>query len=143
MAVNNPTTFPTRADRSTIPEPSTGGLLATIGAVSGLGAIAASSCCVLPLALGSLGAGAGAFSSLGALAPWRTPLLIVGGLTLLVAWAIWWREGKVTCASESACAKLGRSYGTLALLTLASLFMVVALGWGYVEPALLRLVQTV
>jgi mercuric ion transport protein len=37
-----------------------------VGLVTGAGALFAASCCVLPLVLGGLGAGAGVFAALGA-----------------------------------------------------------------------------
>lgn len=48
------------------------GWLAAVGLVTGAGAVLAASCCVLPLVLGGLGAGAGLFSSLESLADYRT-----------------------------------------------------------------------
>jgi hypothetical protein len=51
---------PPRAERAA-PKP---GYLAAIGLATGLGALAASSCCVLPLALAGLGAGASVFTVL-------------------------------------------------------------------------------
>ena len=63
------------AESRATPGPVTDGLLGFVGAIAGLGAIGASSCCVLPLALASVGAGSGVFSFLEFLAPSRTPTI--------------------------------------------------------------------
>ena len=49
------------------------GILATLGLATGLGAAVAASCCVLPLVIGGLGAGAGVFAVLEVLADYRMP----------------------------------------------------------------------
>lgn len=70
-------------------EPSSLGIgsVAALGAITGLGALAASSCCVLPIALGGLGAGAGVFTTvLGVLAPLRVPLMAASILAVVVGW---------------------------------------------------------
>lgn len=118
-----------------------GGLLAVAGAVTGLGAIAASSCCVVPLMLASLGAGAGIFGVLEFLAPWRTPLLIVSGLGIAAGWFTWWRNRRTACRG-TACAAPSRSRAPLMLLLLASLVLATAAGWDYVEPSLLKLLRS-
>ena len=51
------------------------GILAAVSIVTGAGAIFAASCCVSPLMLGGLGAGAGLFSILEVLADYRTVIL--------------------------------------------------------------------
>jgi hypothetical protein len=61
-------------------------LLAGLALTGGLGAAAASSCCVIPLVLGSMGAGAGIFSGLEALSLWRAPLLGAAVLAVAGAW---------------------------------------------------------
>ena len=53
---------------TTEPAPPKTGYLATIGLATGLGAVAASTCCVLPVVFAGLGAGAGTFAALEALA---------------------------------------------------------------------------
>lgn len=119
-----------------------GGVLTILGAVSGLGAIAASSCCVIPLTLASLGAGAGVFGTLAVLAPWRVPLLAAGSVGIAAGWLSWWRKRRAACDRLSACAARSRSLASLALLLLASLIVLTAIGWNYLEPSLLKLVQS-
>lgn len=118
------------------------GLLGAIGIVAGLAAIAASSCCVLPLAFAALGAGAGVFGTLEALVSWRTPLLVTSGAWVAIAWFIWWRNRRATCGTGAACATQPRNWAPLSLLLLATLIVVLAIGWNYLEFPLLRLMRT-
>src|SRR5438046_2894773 len=113
------------AESRATPGPVTDGLLGFVGAIAGLGAIGASSCCVLPLALASVGAGSGVFSFLEFLAPYRTPMLLIGGLTVASGWFVWWRK-KAACEPGSACVTRPRSRPTMAMLTvLAVLYRLV------------------
>ncbi|CAN7570216.1 mercuric transporter MerT family protein [Phyllobacterium sp. LjRoot231] len=119
-----------------------GGVLTVLGGVSGLGAIAASSCCVIPLTLSSLGAGAGVFGTIAALAPWRLPLLVASTVGIAAGWFTWWRKHRTACGPEAACAAQPRSQASFVLLLLASLIALTAIGWNYLEPSLLKLVQS-
>ena len=59
--------------------------VASIAAALGLGAVtAAAACCVLPLALASLGVGAGLAGSFVGLASIRAPLLVLSAVALVV-----------------------------------------------------------
>jgi mercuric ion transport protein len=115
--------------------------LAALGLLGGFGAVAASSCCVLPLGLAALGAGAGVLGGVEYLTGWRTPLLALSALAVAGGWAAWRRKGPVVCASGSSCATLRRSRGTLALLLVASVVVTVAASWDYIEPALLKMTR--
>jgi mercuric ion transport protein len=118
------------------------GPLAALGGFAGLGALAASSCCVLPLALAGLGAGSAVFGGLELLGAYQ-PYLLGGALALLMAaWVAFWRRSKLAgCASEGACAKPGTPRLTAVILALATLSVGAAAGWGIVEPILLRAIQ--
>jgi mercuric ion transport protein len=71
MALNETSPLPTMAkDPPPVPQVAPG-YLAALAMAFGFGAVAASSCCVIPLILGSLGAGAGLFSGLEILSQWR------------------------------------------------------------------------
>jgi mercuric ion transport protein len=103
------------------------GLLAVFGLVTGVGAVFAASCCVLPLVLGGLGAGAGVFAVLGVLADYRTAILAFSEVLLAVAWFVYFRR------------RGARS--TAAALALASVLVVTAASWGLIEPPLLKIVR--
>src|SRR5215471_1797038 len=70
-----------------------------------LGALAASSCCIAPLALFSLGISGAWIGNLTALAPYQ-PYFIAATLVCLVYgyWLVY-RPRKVACAEGAACAK--------------------------------------
>lgn len=103
------------------------GALATLGLVSGAGAVFAASCCVLPLVLGGLGMGAGLFSTLELLADYRTPILLFSAGLIAVAWGVYFRR------------RGARS--TAAVLAAASVLVVTAANWDTLERPLLRIVR--
>jgi mercuric ion transport protein len=123
-----------------LPAPSTS-LLAGTGAVVGAGALIASSCCVLPMALAGLGVTGAVFSGLAFLADIR-PLLIVGAAAMLaLGWAFFfWRRRGASCDGDT-CAEPRQSVRTIGLLGFGSLVVGLALVGPYVEPALLRLTR--
>lgn len=131
--------------RAAVSAESTGaktGLLGVIGIAFGLGAIAASSCCVVPLSLAAMGAGAGVFSALEAMISWRLPLLMGSGTWVIIAWWAWWRSRRVSCQSGADCADRRPTWVTPSLLFLATLVVAVAIGWNYLEFPLLRLMRS-
>lgn len=115
--------------------------LAALGLMAGLGAVIASSCCVVPLGLSALGAGAGVLGGLETVAAWRAPLLSVSALGMIGGWGAWWWKHPVTCVAGSSCASPERSRATLALLLCASAIVSAAAGWSYIDPVLLELVR--
>lgn len=113
---------------------------AALGLVAGLGAVVASSCCVIPLGLAALGAGASVLGGLEAVAAWRVLLLSVSALAIVGGWTAWWPKRQVACASAgAACASLDRSRTTLTLLVCASAIVLAAASWTYIDPMLLKL----
>lgn len=125
-------------------EPSSVGLdsVAAFGAITGLGALAASSCCVLPIILGGLGAGAGVFTFLGVLAPLRVPLMLASALAVVVGWFFHARRREAACRPDGSCTIPRRSPAALVLLSLATLLIAAAAAWGYFEPALIKMLRT-
>lgn len=111
---------------------------AALGLVAGLGAVIASSCCVIPLGLAALGAGAGILGGLETVAAWRVPLLSVGALGIVGGWGAWWFKRPVVCAAGAACASPKSSRATLALLLCASAIVLAAASWSYIDPVLLK-----
>lgn len=124
-----------------LPTPSTG-VLAVTGAVVGAGALIASSCCVLPMALAGLGVTGAVFSGLAVLADIR-PFLIAGAaLMLALGWAFFFRRRRGASCDGDTCAKPTTSSRTIGLLGFGSLVVGLALVWGpYVEPVLLKLAR--
>jgi len=113
------------------------GLFAGIGLVSGLGAAAASSCCVLPLALTVAGLGTGWTAILGVLVPYRG-ILVWPALTLVaLSWFLALRSyaGGARCRGDGACARPPRASFTFGVLAVSTLFVVVAMTWRWWEPA--------
>lgn len=116
--------------------------LASLASALGLGAItAAAACCVLPLALASMGVGAGLAGGLAMLTGVRTPLLMAAAVVLAVAWVMWWRKPDAACASGGACATPALSRGSLALLIASTVLVGLAGAFPAFEPALMRWVS--
>ena len=110
MALHKPIVATSVADVPKSSAQASGHVFAVAGVVAGVGAIAASSCCIGPLTLASLGAGAGIFGTFEALAPWRIPLLGASVIAVAVGWFAWWR---VACDARPTCATPTRSPASL------------------------------
>jgi mercuric ion transport protein len=109
--------------------------LAAAGGI--LGALAAASCCLLPLALFSLGAGGAWIGNLTALAPYQ-PISIAATFGFLGYgyYLVYWRARK-TCAVGDACAKPLPSRTVEIVLWTATALVAAALAFPYVAPWLL------
>ena len=104
------------------------GILTTAGLVTGAGAVFSASCCVLPLALGGLGAGASVFAVLEAIADYRTPLLIASAVFVGIAWCVYFgRRGAI---------------GTVVALSVATGLVGTAAAWDHLERPLLKVIRT-
>jgi mercuric ion transport protein len=114
---------------------------AALGLVAGLGAVVASSCCVIPLGFAALGAGTGVLGGLEKVAEWRVPLLAISALAIVGGWGAWWWKRPAPCVAGLACASPRRSRATLALLLFASLIVMLAASWGYMDSLLLKIVK--
>lgn len=113
--------------------------VASIATALGFGATtAAASCCVLPLALASIGAGGGLTGSLAGLASIRTPLLVLSAVALVVAWIIWWRKREAACTSTEGCATYYKSRRASVLLNAATALVGLAAVWDSIEPTLMK-----
>lgn len=119
------------------------GSMAALGAITGLGALAASSCCVLPIVLGGLGAGAGIFTVIGVLAPFRTPLMAASVLAVVVGWFLYARRRQAACGPDGSCTAPRRSPTALVLLSLATVLIIAAAAGGYFEPALIKMLRSI
>ena len=134
-----PIAVPRRAENSLT---QASGWLAGLGAVAGFGALSASSCCVLPLALAGLGAGSAVFGGLEILANWRPLLLGVAVMVVLAAWILVFRHRSVACNVDGSCSAYAPSRSARVLLSLGTVFVVLSVAWDpYIEPFLLKLVR--
>lgn len=102
-----------------------------------LGALAASSCCIVPLILFSLGIGGAWIGNLTALAPYK-PLFVAGtaGILGYGFYLVYWKP-KQACADGAACARpVPSRFVQLALWT-ATVLVAAAFAFDYVAPLLL------
>jgi mercuric ion transport protein len=135
------TDVPTAPDESRIAAAPTG-WLAGLAATVGLGALAASSCCVLPLALAGLGASGAVFSAFESLVGMRPYLLGGAALALVAAWAVFLRRRRLACDANGACVAPATSTRNVALLGLGTFVVALSFAWGaFIEPVLLSAVQ--
>ena len=102
-----------------------------------LGAIAASSCCILPLALFSLGAGGVWIGNLAALTPYQPIFVaITAGFLAYGYYLVYWKPRKA-CADGSACARPLPGRIVKIALWAATILVAAAIAFPYVAPALL------
>ena len=121
---------------------SSGGWLAGLGSVVGLGAVIASSCCALPLILASLGATGAVFTGLEFMAAQRAVLLGSATAAIAVAWVLFLRRRATACSENGACSIRARSRRTALILGIGTALIGLALIWQpYIEPAATKLVM--
>jgi len=109
-----------------------GKTLVSLGGI--LGAIAASSCCVLPVVLFALGISGAWISNLTALAPYQ-PYFVVVTLTCLVSgFVMVYGKPKAACLPGSSCAKPASDRSVKLSLWTATVIIVAALAFPYVAP---------
>ena len=102
-----------------------------------LGALAASSCCILPLVLFSLGVSGAWIGNLTQLAPYQ-PYFIAATIAFL-GYGYWlvYRSSKVACIDGETCARPLPNRLIKAGLILATLLVVAALGFDLLAPLFL------
>ena len=108
-------------------------------AVGGIfGALAASSCCIVPLILFSLGIGGAWIGNLTALAPYK-PIFVAGTAGLLCCgfYLVYWKPRRA-CAEGAACARPISNRLVQLALWIATVLVVAAFAFDYVAPLLLR-----
>src|SRR5262249_10032542 len=103
-----------------------------------LAALAASSCCILPLVLFALGIGGAWISNFTWLAPYQ-PYFIAATLAFLGAgyWLVH-RSSKRACANGGVCARPLSSRFVKGALILATILVAAALGFDLLAPLLLN-----
>lgn len=114
----------------------TGSGVAAAGTVASFAALfSAAACCVLPLALGAVGLGAG---GLAAFVPFHWPLTIVAVVAVAAAWLLYLRR-KRACARDPNCTMARPSRATFLMLCLSTTFVAISAFWSFVETPLMRL----
>jgi mercuric ion transport protein len=103
-----------------------------------LGAIAASSCCIIPLILFSLGIGGAWIGNLTALAPYK-PIFVAGtaGLLGYGFYLVYWKP-RSACTDGAACARPIPSRIVQLALWIATVLVIAAFAFDYIAPLLLR-----
>ena len=103
-----------------------------------LGALAAASCCIMPLVLFSLGVSGAWIGNLTQLAPYQ-PIFIAASLACLGAgaWLIR-RQSKQTCAEGKACTRPLPNRLVKAALIVAALLIVTAISLDFFGPLFLN-----
>ena len=103
-----------------------------------LGALAASSCCIVPLILFTLGIGGAWIGNLTALAPYQ-PLFVAGtaGLLGYGFYLVYWKPRRA-CAEDTACVRPIPNRLVRLALWIATVLVIAAFAFNYVAPLLLR-----
>ena len=103
-----------------------------------LGALAASSCCILPLVMFSLGVSGAWIGSLTRLAPYQ-PYFIAATIGFL-GYGYWlvYRSSKVACDVAEACARPISNRLVKTALIVATILVGAALGFDFLAPLLLQ-----
>lgn len=119
--------------------PGAAGPLASLGAVLGLGAVAAGGCCVLPLGFAALGMGGSWLGGLALLAPYQPYIVAGAGLFLGTAWfaALRRRRACAVDARSGACRAGPPRRSTYLALALATKLFLLGAAWPWIEPHLL------
>ena len=103
-----------------------------------LGALAASSCCIVPLILFGLGVSGAWIGNLTRLAPYQ-PCFIVATLGFVgTGYWITYRNAKAACAEGKTCARPLPRRLVKAALVVATVLVLAALGFDFFAPLLLN-----
>lgn len=103
-----------------------------------LGALAASSCCIVPLILFGLGVSGAWIGNLTALAPY-SPFFVAGtaGLLGYGFYLVYWKPRRA-CAEDTACARPIPNRLVQLALWIATVLVIAAFALDYIAPLLLR-----
>jgi mercuric ion transport protein len=108
-------------------------------AVGGLlGALAASSCCILPLALFGLGVSGVWIGNLTQLAPYQPYFMAATIVFLGAGYGLVYRSSKFACADGDTCARPLPNRLVKAGLILATVLVAAALGFDFLAPLFLN-----
>lgn len=105
---------------------------------SALGAIAMSSCCILPLALFSLGVTGAWIGNLTALYPYKAYFFVATAAFLIAGfWKVYRKPKAVECAGDSYCASPASDRLVKSALWASTVLVVAALVYPYAAPLFL------
>jgi mercuric ion transport protein len=111
----------------------------TLIAVGGLlGALAASSCCILPVVLFSLGVSGAWIGNFTRLAPYQPYFLAATLVFLGTGYWLAHRASKRACVDREACTRALPNRLVKAALVVATILVMVALGFDFLVPLLLN-----
>jgi len=106
-------------------------------AVTGLvGALATSSCCMLPLGLFTLGASGAWISPLVQLAPYQPYFMAATIACLGCGYWLVYRAPRIECAEGRACGSLAANRFVKSALVLATVLVAAAIGFNFLAPLL-------
>lgn len=108
-----------------------------VAAGSILGAVAASTCCIVPLVLFSLGISGAWIGQLTALSPYQPIFLAITVGFLGYGYWLVYRKPKVTCSDNQACARPLPNRIVKSALWIATALVLLAFAWPYLVPTLL------
>jgi|SRR5215831_6857340 mercuric ion transport protein len=103
-----------------------------------LGALAASSCCILPLVFFSLGVSGAWIGNFTLLAPYQPYFIALTFAFLVCGYWLVYRSSKLDCVDGAACARTLPSKLVMASLIVATTLVVAAIGFDLVAPLLLN-----
>ena len=103
-----------------------------------LGALAASSCCILPLMLFSLGVSGAWIGNFTQLAPYQPYFIAATTGFLGTGYWLVYRSSKLACADGEACARPLPNRLVKAGLIIATILVIAALGFDFVAPLYLN-----
>ncbi len=113
------------------------GRLRLVAAGGILGAIGATTCCIMPLVLFSLGASGAWIGQMTALAPFQPYIIAVTVGFLGYGYWLVYRKPKVACAEGEACPRPVSNTLVKSALLLSTAVVALALAWPWVVPVLL------
>lgn len=131
------TTSQIQTNSTDAPESVDGGKMRIFAAGGVIGAILASSCCIVPLALFSLGVGGAWIGSLTALAPYQPIFVIITLGFLGYGYFLVYRKPRNECVDGAACARPLPNRIVKTALWLATALVTLALAWPYILPIIL------
>lgn len=102
-----------------------------------LGALAASTCCILPLVLFSLGISGAWIGQLTALSPYQPIFIALTALCLGYGYWLVYRKPKQACDDGIACARPLPNRLVKTMLWLATALVLIAFAWPYIVPLIL------